>query len=389
MISPLSRLLRANISAPQLAGYAAANLVGLVIILVAIQFYRDVSSVYSGADTFMSDDFMVISKPVSLTSSAGFTPAEIAGISAQPWAAGVGRFETARFNVAASVDMGGRGMSSQLFLESIPEEFLDVRPGGWGYTPGEEVPVIVSKDYLTLYNFGFASSHGLPQLSEELIGMVPLRLSLSGNGRQQWVDARIVGFSRRLNTIAVPEEFMTWANSRFSEQPVSDPSRLIIRLDRPGSPEAEKYVSNAGYEVAGDKTASSRAAYFLTLLTGIIIAIGAVISALAFIILVLSIYLLLQKNRARLTDLMSLGYTPRRLAGRYIRLIAVINLAVTCLAILALWGASAEWRDPLSTLGVSPTPLFPTIFISLIIMSLLTLSTSIIISRSIRASFRR
>ena len=49
--------------------------------------------------------------------------------------------------------------------------------------------------------------------------MVPLKLSLSGNGRQEWVDARIVGFSSRLNTIAVPEEFMQWANSEFSETP--------------------------------------------------------------------------------------------------------------------------------------------------------------------------
>ena len=32
------------------------------------------------------------------------------------------------------------------------------------------VPVIISKDYLALYNFGFAGSAGLPQMSEGVMG---------------------------------------------------------------------------------------------------------------------------------------------------------------------------------------------------------------------------
>lgn len=56
------RLLRKNISAAQIAGYAIANLVGLSIVLTAIQFYRDVNSLWSKEDSFISKDYMIISK---------------------------------------------------------------------------------------------------------------------------------------------------------------------------------------------------------------------------------------------------------------------------------------------------------------------------------------
>ena len=236
--NPIGRLLRRNMSTGQIAGYAVANLVGLVIVLTALQFYRDITSVSEDADSFISLDYIIISKRVDgvqglggMSSSTTFSPSEREDIASQPWAAETGEFTSADFNISARVDIGGAPLSTALFLESIPDEFFDIMPRGWGYSPGsrEPVPVIISKDYLTLYNFGFAASRGLPQISEELIGMLPLRLSLSGNGRQQWIDARIAGFSSRLNTIAVPEDFMAWANATFGEGRGTEPSRMIIR----------------------------------------------------------------------------------------------------------------------------------------------------------------
>ena len=57
-------LLRRNISVGQLAGYAIANLVGLAIVLTAIQFYRDVTTVWDSEDSFISRDYLIISKRV-------------------------------------------------------------------------------------------------------------------------------------------------------------------------------------------------------------------------------------------------------------------------------------------------------------------------------------
>ena len=90
------RLLRRNISAAQLAGYALANLVGLAIVLTAIQFYRDITAAWDADDSFISTDYLIISRKVSTAGSLlgaaadGFSAADIADIKQQPWAKSVG-----------------------------------------------------------------------------------------------------------------------------------------------------------------------------------------------------------------------------------------------------------------------------------------------------------
>lgn len=401
MTNPVTRLLRRNVSPGQIGGYALANLAGLIIVLTALQFYRDVTTAGEGADSFISADYLIISKPVTgirglsalvpgASESSSFSPEEERDIATQPWAAGVGEFTSAAFNVSARVDMPGANMSTALFLEAIPDEFFDISPRGWDYAPGssQPVPVIISKEYLTLYNFGFAASRGLPQISEELIGMLPLRLNISGNGRQQWMDARIVGFSSRLNTIAVPLKFMEWANETYGEEASQPVSRLIVRLDRAGDPEATAYMESHGYEIAGDKTATGKAAYFLSLVTTVVVAIGALISLLAFFILLLSIYLLLQKNRAKIHDLMTLGYTPGQVSRYYITLVAAVNLLVLVLAVAGMLAASASWRGQLDALGATAASPVPTIIIGVAIMAVITLGNILAIRRNIRSAFR-
>ena len=89
-------------------------------------------------------------------------------------------------------------MSTYLFFESIPDEFFDIKPDGWDFDPEAPViPIVLSKDYLTLYNFGFAPTRGMPQLSEDIIKKVPLKIRLSGNGNSGTFDAREAQYHSR------------------------------------------------------------------------------------------------------------------------------------------------------------------------------------------------
>lgn len=393
--SALTRLLRRNLSVSQLLGYAIANLVGLALVATAVQFHRDVNTVIDSEDSYISRDYLVISRKVSGlgglfgSSPATFSEADIADLEAQPWVREVGRFTASAFNVAASVDVGSRGLSTALFLESIPSQFFDSLPPGWDYQPGngEPVPVILSKDYLTLYNFGFASSRGMPQISESMTGMLPVKLSLSGAGRQQWVDARIVGFSSRLNTIAVPESFMTWANETFADAKPSAPSRLIIEVTSPGNPAIDRYLESHGYEAAGDNATSHRASYMLSVVTATVVTVGSVICALAFAILMLSIFLLMQKNRDKIRALMMLGYSPAAVGATYMRLVATINLAVLAAAIGLTLLASSLWRAPLAAMGAGSASAVASILTAVAIAAVITILNFAAIRRSIRRQF--
>lgn len=390
------RLLRHNISAAQLSGYAIANLVGLTIVVCALQFYSDIKSVWSEDDSFLTRDYMVISHTVSglgsLVGSGGdntFSKEEITDITSQPWARRAEPFTPATFNVAASVDMNGANLSTALFFESIPDDMFDVRPHDWSFDPDKpEIPIIISKDYLSLYNFGFASSRGLPQLSEAMIGMVPLRISVSGNGRQQWIPARIVGFSSRLNTVAVPEDFMTWANSTFGETADPAPSRLIIELKQPGDPAIKEYLSAHSYEASGTGNDSGKASYFLSVVTAVVITIGVIISLLSFFILTLSVYLLLQKNKQKLCDLMMLGYAPDTIARYYYLLITSINAAVLAVSVAAMLIASHVWNKPLSALGIDSTSHCGAIITATAIIAMITAVNILSIRRAMLRYFR-
>ena len=52
---------------------------------------------------------------------------------------------------------------------------VDVNLDKWEFDEYERVvPIIIPRNYLNLYNFGFAQSRSLPQLSEGVMGMVNL-----------------------------------------------------------------------------------------------------------------------------------------------------------------------------------------------------------------------
>ena len=381
----LNTLLKKNLSKGQLLGFSIANLIGLTVILSGILFYCDSRHHRQTTDKYFSDDYLVVSKEVKgiNLNPVAFTEEEIDDISSQPWVKKLGEFTPAEYSVSASINMGGKGMSSYLFFESVPDEFFDVVPRDWNFDPENKfVPIVINKDYLALYNFGFALPQGLPQLSEEMIGSVPLKLSINGkNGTLEMFDANVVGFSSRLNTIAVPQDFMNWANNKFSGDKRPEISRLIIKVDRLNSNIYEKYLADHGLEIAGDKEGDSKVSEFLGLVSGVVAAIGLVIALLALFILLLSIFLLLQKSRPMLRNLILLGYSPSQPAKYYISLVLKINAIITLLSVGFTFVCRLIWHNTLISLGLGDGNVLFMIGAALLYFIIITLINIIVIRR--------
>lgn len=358
-------LLRRNISRWQLIGYGLANVIGLSVIFAGIQFYCDSRSSDSGEDRYFSSDYIVLSKKVD---GIGFDPVsfreeEIEKLKNERWVNRIGRFTSSRFAVNGSVNMGGRGLSTYLFFESVPDEFFDIMPKSWYFDPQEKfVPIILSKDYLALYNFGFAVPHGLPQLSEEVIGAVPITLRLTGKNQvTEYYDAAIVGFSSRLNTIAVPQSFMDWANERYSEGGMPEPSRLIVDIDRLKASDMLKYLKRENLEVGGSQSESNKISGFLGTASIVVSIGGAVMSMLAVFILILSLFLLLQKNRKTLRNLILLGYSPRELGRYYEYAVFVANVGITVISVAITYCCREGWLRQLKELDLGNASLWPVV----------------------------
>lgn len=335
------KLLRQHISIGQLTGFFLANLFGMMIVLLSVQFYRDVLPVFTQGDSFMKKDYIIATKKISALGnfagkSSHFSKEEIKELETQPFTKSVGAFTPSLFKVSAGLGMQEAGihLSTEMFFESVPDEYVDVSLDKWHFDENTTViPIIIPRNYLNLYNFGFAQSRSLPKLSEGLMSLIQMDIMMRGNGRIEQYKGNIVGFSNRLNTILVPQSFMNWANHAFAPGEEAPPSRLIIEVKNPTDAAIAQYFQKKNYDTEGDNLDAGKTTYFLRLITGIVIGVGLFISILSFYILMLSIFLLLQKNSTKLENLLLIGYSPNRVALPYNMLTVSLNILILLLSV--------------------------------------------------------
>ena len=127
------KLLRKHVSAVQLGGFAVANLIGLTIVILAVQFYVDVAPIFNDDESFIKRDYLVITRKVTgmgalMGTKSEFDDEALADLQNQEWVTKMGKFQTSEYSVNATVGLGnsGRTMQTQFFFESIPDEYLDV-----------------------------------------------------------------------------------------------------------------------------------------------------------------------------------------------------------------------------------------------------------------------
>ena len=225
-----------------------------------------------------------------------------------------------------------------MFFESVPDDFVDVESDAWHYREGSsDIPIILPKNYLDLYNFGYAQGKGLPKLSEGILGAMKLQIQIEGNGGHGDFDGRIVGFSSRLNTILVPEQFMQWANQQYANgDEAKEPTRLIVEVNNPTDERITSYLQAHDYETDEDKLDASKTTYILRIIVSIVMAVGIVISILSIYILMLSVFLLVQKNSTKLENLLLIGYSPTKVSFPYQALTVGLNALVLLLAVAVM-----------------------------------------------------
>ncbi|MDE5644545.1 MAG: hypothetical protein K2I45_02765 [Muribaculaceae bacterium] len=188
---------------------------------------------------------------------------------------------------------------------------------------------------------------------------IPLSLTLTSEDgtRTRRFTGRVAGFSNRLNTILVPRLFMEETNSALGSGRPKAPSRLIIDTSSPGDVAITRYLDSHGLEAAGDKSATS-AAFMLRVVAGIILAIGTLITILSLFILMLSMSLIMEKNRDKIHSLIMLGYDTGTIAGPYSSVVTTASLLAFVLAVSGVMILRTSYMSSLSGLGAQPAPLW-------------------------------
>ncbi len=388
------KLLRQHISIGQFVGFFFANLFGMLIVLLGIQFYHDVVPVFTAEDSFMSSDYVIVSKRIGMgTTLSGrshdFSAAEVENLGRQPFVRHIGAFTSARYKVEATMGINGKSiLNTELPIESVPDEFIDVPLSNWNYTEGDQtIPIILPRSYINMYNFGFAQNHQLPRISDGLMGMIDFHLYIKGNE----FKGRVIAFSNRLNSILVPQKFMAWSNDQFAPDEQSTPTRLLVDMENPTDKAVVRYMEKNGYEVEDDKLQAEKTTYFLRLIVTMVMMVGLVISILSFYILMLSIYLLVQKNADKLENLLLIGYSPSRVARPYQWLTIGLNVLVLLIALVILFFLRRYYMEIINTLfpQTSTSGLLPAIITGGTLFLLVSILNIFAIRRKVMSIWKR
>ena len=334
------KVLKNNIKSGQLAGTFLGIMLGLTILMGALSFYLDVKPIFDDKESFWKDEYIIINKKIKITDTYNqvksdttakplFTEDEIQDLKDQIFIKDVAKFYSCSFMISAHSKNEGAlaGFYTDMFLEAVPDEYVDVNYDNWKWEEGSEfVPAILPKTYLNLYNFGFAQSQNLPQVSEEGAGLIKFNITIQGNGKKQDFETRIIGFSERINTILVPKDFIIWGNKNFGTDPEPQSGRLIIIANDPSNPDLYKYFEEHNYDVNKSELSNSKALAFLKIIISIVLIIGLVIIVLAFSLMIISIQLLLHRNNENINKLSMLGYSLKEISKPYLIMVIILFL---------------------------------------------------------------
>ena len=392
------KLLRQHVSVPQFIGFFFANLCGMLIVLLGFQFYRDVLPVFTQGDSFMGAEYIIVSKKITAGNtlsgrSNSFTASDIDDIQGQDFARKVGKFTSTEYKVDARMGINGTPvLSSELFFESVPDNFVDVSLDKWQWKEGApSVPIILPRSYIAMYNFGFAHNHSLPKISDGLVGMIDFKIFIHGNGRQDEYKGKVIGFSSRLNSILVPPSFMEWSNSTYAPDSKSAPTRLIVEVANPADERIAQYIEDNGFDTENNNLDAEKTTYFLKLVVTLVMAIGGVISVLSFYILMLSIYLLVQKNASKLQNLLLIGYSPTLVAMPYQLLTIGLNLVVLLIALVVLSLLRGYYMEVIETLfpDIDEGNILPSVAVGLCLFALISVVNVIAVRRKVMSVWRK
>jgi hypothetical protein len=314
--------------------------VALLLILSAVQIqanYNDLLHNKTNKDSIAN--FLVINKAVTdkTVGATNLGDAEIADLKKQPFVDAIGILTPCHFKVSAQSISDRIPFYSEIFFESVPDEFIDVQSDDWKWNSNSNfIPMIVPNQFLDMYNFGFATSQNLPQLTQELVKNLPVEIRIKTPlGRLNYYG-KVVGFSDRISSVLVPQPFMDWANKQFGTQQNAKPSRIVIRTKDPGNPQLVKYLESHGLTTDADKTRFSKYRQIVDAVVNISWITGGVMLLFALLIFTLFIQLTVASSKDEITLLVTLGAAPKQLQRFLMKQFFPPNIIITIIVLAAL-----------------------------------------------------
>lgn len=351
--------------------------VALLLILSAVQIQANYNDLlYSKSNQDSIANFLVINKLVNdkTVGTTNLTDAEITDLKTQPFVDAAGILTPCHFKIEAQFISEEVPIRSDIFFESVPDEFIDVQSKDWQWNSNSNfIPMIIPHMFLDMFNFGFAMSQDLPQLTEDFVKNLPIAIKIRTAFGPQVFYGKVIGFSDRISSVLVPQAFMDWANKQFGTKQDAKPSRVVIRTKDPGNPELVKYLQTHNLTTDAEKTRFSKYRQIVNAVVNISWITGAIMLLFALLIFTLFIQLTVASAKDEITLLVTLGASPRQLQQFLMKRFFPPNAVITAVVLIILAALQFFLRNYLQAqkIYVSPYLSFTTLIAGVIILIVL------------------
>lgn len=320
----LDTLLFKNQDRKQLVIAIIGAFMGITFLIMSIHYLVKVNEFGEGAD-ILGPNTIIVQKRVSNSSTlkmtrTDFSPSEIKKIKDEPYILDVKPVVANNFDVSfETADPLVPRFRSDIFIQTIDPEFMDVKSEKWKWSQSDEfVPIIMPRDFLVMLNT-FMSASGIPQVSDDLAMDIQFKFTLSNtdNSKKEWINARIIGFTNEVASILVPESFMEYGNSNFSDSSDQKITQIMISGKESEFGRVEELLAKRGLESKNSQMVVGRLKSMIGTLFFVVLGISVIAVFVSGLVLIQYLQLLMSRNAYEVRTLLRIGYHPKEIIRRF------------------------------------------------------------------------
>ncbi|WP_159472201.1 FtsX-like permease family protein [Chryseobacterium sp. 18068] len=323
----------------------AGLFIAFILVLSCLQLYENANRLF-GSKSSDSNYWLTFSKKITPDNIGrkellGFNENDISKIKTWSEVKAIYPFSANEFKASANggdfipfyTDLYFEGLDLKAIDSDLTDEEFQVK--------GDEIPIIISREYLNLYNYGFALNQGLPQISEDFAKKIEVNINITVNKQNKTYKGKMVGLSDRIHSVLIPKKFLDSLNRAEKPELATQPkiyNRVLVQVKDSGDEGLVSKMKENGYESNQESLRSAKIKSKLFLVLKIIAVLGVFIFALCLYIIVSFIKIQFLEKQEEVSIKNSLGYSPKKMVSDISRKFS-INLMFVLLLSLGLIAA--------------------------------------------------
>ena len=342
----------------QLALALIGTFLGLFFLFTSLHFLHKIYT-YGENSEMLSKNTIVIQKKVTSGPLLGlnnpeFSDEQIDEVRSMEFVESCDPIRSNTFDVVLSIDDPLiPAFNSNIYVQSVHEDYLDVKTDHWDWDEGSKtLPIIMPRDFLMMMN-NFLSASNIPQLSDDLVLDLKIDLNIGPRNYRETIHSRIVGFTNELSSILVPESFLHWSNQKYGEKEKEVISQLVVKSKDGQFGLLENYLKENEFESKKSQLLIAKLKSTLGVLLTIISAISLLAVFLSILVLIQYLQLIMTKNDYEIRTLLRLGHAPNQLIQVFLRYFMSLFSVVVVLSLLLFIPAKYYLQQIFISNGIS------------------------------------